>query len=193
MNNLKMFLSDNKAITILYILGTFLFYTLIFIFYRNSIDAPVDLILIMFYNIFIPGIFFFALFYRYFDKTLYNENIIKSWLISIVFSLLIPVIFSLTYLLLIQYFQSFHYLLLHFISLPMIFLSTIITLEIKTQFEHIIFKIGGVLIYLVTYYILNILIKYDMSNISLYINILYFFIAPIIIIIILYKKLLLVT
>ena len=190
MNQIKLLIKKNMFYIIFYVILTLLFYTLNFLFFRNNIDAPVDLIFALIFNIFVPGIFFFVLLYKNIEPYYSKESIITTWSSILILSISIPLLFSFIYILLNQQYQYIHYLLLHYISLPIIFLATITTFEIKNQFENLIAKIIFILLYIISYYFLNLILRYNTSSLNLYINVIYLFIIPFIIILLGFKRLL---
>lgn len=151
MNNLD-FKVTMKPLIVFVFLNTLLF-VLNAVFFRHSIDAPVDVIFLMVGNIFLPNIFIIVtlLLHHSIESSLTKKYIIKVIFITLVF-LSISSLFTIIYTLLFQSKYTLNLLSLYIYIIPFLLTGMIFDLQRNNNYENI-YKV-------IIIYVLSLLVIY---------------------------------
>ena len=184
------YLIENKKVTQFYIIGISIFYLLNFLFFRKSVDAPVDVIFSVIFIMFIPGLISFITILRSELVLSSNKDYLKVIMIHCLIPILISVVFALTYeLFRIYHMPMIQWILLHALAFPVMFIGITLGFEIKSGFENLLRKIIIVFVILLTYYILTMSFStYELRHYSFVVNISFIYILPIYLLLFPYRK-----
>ena len=193
--SVKNHLSSNKNILLSYIGGTLLFYILIYIFFHNSPDAPLDIIFAAVYILFIPGLITGLTFYREdIELTSGNKEYFEKILLNIFFPIVISIVYSFLYELIKLPQGSYQGLIMvNLFALPAAFLAVIILLEIKSFTGFELGKKISIVVVIVSYIVLTYVVQDITSSLkssypSLVLNLVYLYLLPVIMISSYYRR-----
>lgn len=183
--------NENKTILIGYTALLAIFYIINGIFFRTSVDAPVDLIFSAVFIIVIPGLVTFITMMKR-GSVFFDSN--KEYAATLFVYGITPIIMSVIALLIYQMFRIYDtpiltMIALHGISFPMIFVAFIIAFEIYGSFQFILFKLLGLIVLVAVYFVVMILFSdYEYYRFTQVVNVIVLFLLPFFMIVFPYRK-----
>jgi len=154
MNLLKTYLDSNRKNLLIYVGMCLLFYILNFAFFRNSIDAPIDLIFAIIFTVAAPGLIVFLILLT--NDSITKNNKYEFIAINLMFPFLISFVFLMIYWVIeMQNDATFGQIL--FVSgaaFPLMILAVIMILLFRHYSVALIkFLVIAVLIFVVYYFV----------------------------------------
>jgi len=178
----------NKGILFGYGLLTVLFYSINFAFFSESIDLPPDILLIFAYIVFSPGITAMYTLSKSLPESLNSNKAFFNTLVMHTIVVLLINVLALgiyeAYRATMGYWESIYIALLF--SLPVILIGIIIAFEYKLDFENLRYKLLGLIIFILSWYILSLI--FDTTVSMIVINGLYFMLVPLMLVVFWYRK-----
>lgn len=195
MEYLKSVMRDYKKNQVV-LLGLFvcnvLFFMTNYVFFRNTIDVPADMIFTVFYMIFVPGIVTLITLVKDDFKQVSNKI---EFGIRIIVHMVIPLLIIGAFIFVydvIRSSDSYYWetlLKMIFISVPILFLGSFIGLESYLGFDKVLIKILGLLGLYASYYVLSLLLfDFEHRYILNLITIFYLYGLPLLIVVFYYPR-----
>ena len=191
-NIMKDYFIENRKLLITYSIITLVFYLINLLFFSRSIDLPPDIIFIIIYIIFSPGILIIFTMYRsnvvlIESKATFFYTVIIHSISVILFNFIVLNLYKI-FRVHLDYWEDFGFWTL-IISIPVMLIGMIIAIECKIRFRKFYIKIILFGIYLVSFYLLEV----EFNTLHTYkvlwvVYPIYLFIIPVLTIVFYYRK-----